>query len=68
MRLSCGSAASAFGLARARWSTTTTSSPSPAPRKWRHLERNRWALLIRTLAGTAFLALVMPALLLPSWR
>jgi GT2 family glycosyltransferase len=35
----------------------------PGARKWRHLERNRWALLIRTWPGP-LLALVTPALLL----
>ncbi len=35
----------------------------PGAAKWRHLERNRWALLIRTWPGP-LLALVMPALLL----
>jgi GT2 family glycosyltransferase len=35
----------------------------PAGSKWRHLERNRWALLIRTYPGP-LLALIFPALLL----
>jgi N-acetylglucosaminyl-diphospho-decaprenol L-rhamnosyltransferase len=35
----------------------------PAGTKWRHLERNRWALLIRTYPGP-LLALIFPALML----
>lgn len=35
----------------------------PGAAKWRHLERNRWAMLIRTYPG-ALLALLLPALLL----
>jgi GT2 family glycosyltransferase len=35
----------------------------PAGSKWRHLERNRWALLIRTYPGP-LLALIFPALML----
>jgi GT2 family glycosyltransferase len=35
----------------------------PGARKWRHLERNRWALLIRTWPGP-LLALCLPALIL----
>ncbi len=35
----------------------------PGSAKWRHLERNRWAMLIRTYPA-ALLALIFPALLL----
>ena len=41
------------GSSPRRASTTTTSSPR-APAKWRHLERNRWAMILRTYpAGPA---------------
>ena len=59
-RCACASPAGNWGSSRPRRSTTTTSS---APRhKWRWLERNRWALLIR-IYPTRLLILVLPALM-----
>ena len=60
-RCGCGSPAAGSGSSRRRASTTTTSS-TRAPTKWRYLERNRWATLIRTYPA-ALLALLAPALL-----
>ena len=41
--------------------STTSTSSTRAPSKWRYLERNRWATVVRTYPG-ALLALLAPAL------
>ena len=59
-RCACGCAAAARGGAAARVDHGYEFDKGAA--KWRYLERNRWATLIRTYPA-ALLALLMPALL-----
>ena len=66
-RFGCGSRADASG-SRPRARVDHDYEFEKGPAKWRHLERNRWATLIRTYPAALLALLAAGAAWPPSWR